>query len=1243
MAIDQVATVEVRVNGEEAKQELKNLEAIASGLKKELADAYKAGDTSKIKQVTSELRKTEAQIKTLKKDTTALTEVMNNLDKATPKELRATLTAINRQLNSGHIKRGSAEWKYYQQQAKLVTAELQKIKTEVQETEGWLTSFNNGLSKWGGLLATGAATITGMSMALNTLRKNRDSKESSQAELKALTGLDDSSIQWLTEQAERLSTAMDESGLRIRQSSDEILQAYMLIGSKKPELLKDKEALNAVTIEAMRLAAAAKIDLKDAVTATTVSLNMYGESADQAARYVNVLAAGSKEGAADVSAQAAAIKNAGVAAAGAGVSIEGLQGTIQMLAEKGLEAERAGTALRKFFLVLQTGPDETNPKVVGLQTALENLNKKSLTAAQIQAMFGEEAFSAATILIDNADKVQQYTEAVTDTNIAMEQAAINSDTNEAKMAQYRNRIKEAGIELAERLNPSLSMLTGWTTKIIVALPKLIDWCIKYKDLIILTVGSLGTYMVALKLATLWEEKFKDAKAASIIVDKAKVTWTKAVTAASYLQTSAMFLLTTRMSNLTTSIRLSVAALKMFFTTLKLNPFAAISTAVTVLGFGIYKLITYTSDADKAFKDFSKNNTQQQTELYKLYDAIRNTNEGSRRRIELIKEFNDKYGSYLDNLLSEKDSVRDIAEAYKDVSVAIQNKLALEEIEKRKSEITNKSLEDRADSMAEFQGILSRRLTSSTTDNIRNVVIGYVDDMVKKGYTEKQIADAVSKSLYKKYGNSLKLYDLSDAKDAIKDYVSIVKNDYDRIAEIENKFSALIVKTKDNQKAVNQLDEIIVTPDKNGNINTDITTIRTDNKPSTIEAASTAEKKRYYDELADLKKSYLVSDEMTQQEYTRFMEDLEMRHLENMMAIAGLEPEKRQQLEQKILEMRIKFKEECARLEQEDADKASEEAFTRMEKQYQLEIQEATQKHYEQLTSEEEYWKQVSDIQDRYYNSLLQSTQISEEKKAEIIKAIEDKQLQDSKKVYDEKVRQFDAMSNAMQGVATELGQGLAEFFAGEEKSFGAFMANILVIMLNALEKQLIATQAAAIAEVTIKDITSKGVLIGMATAAAKIALITAAFETAKGILGSFDTGGYTGDGRWDEPRGVVHAGEFVANRYAVRNPDIRPVLDLIDQAQRNNTIGSLTAKDVSAVLSGNSTTTNNNYYQQSASSDNEMTAVMMQSIKCMDKLLKRLNEPIFTYTTVEGKMGINEAQKLVTKMKNNASRYNVKA
>lgn len=1104
MAINEKATVEVQVNGEQAKQELKELEKYANSLKGQIADAYNAGDTSRVKQLTSDLRKAQTQIKTLKKDTTALTEVMNNLDKATPNELRATLKAINRELNSGHVKRGSAEWKYYQQQAKLVTAELQKIKTEVQESEGWLSRFNNGLSKWGGLLATGAATITGVSMALNTLRNNRDAKESSQAELKALTGLDDASIQWLTEQAEQLSTTMDESGLRIRQSSDEILQAYMLIGSKKPELLKDKEALNAVTIEAMRLAAAAKIDLQDAVTATTVSLNMYGEAADQAARYVNVLAAGSKEGAADVSAQAAAIKNSGVAAAGAGVSIEGLQGTIQMLAEKGIEAEPAGTALRKFFLVLQTGPDETNPKVVGLQTALENLNKKSLTAAKIQTMFGEEAFSAATILIDNADKVQQYTEAVTGTNTAMEQAAINSDTNAAKMAQYRNQIKEAGIELMERLNPSLSLLTGWTTKIIVALPTLIDWCIKYKGVIVTSAAAISAYTIAVN--------------ASTIATKLYNTWTKVAT-------------------------VTTAG---FNTVLKANPFGLTVAGLTAIATALF---SYVIPNTRKAKDEQKAYNDELEKLTKISDAFVDIS----KRADNLNKLNDR----------QKQNLKSDAQA--ELAI-IEDKLTKEEIAySEQFEKEKKRIQERED----------------INETTRKVLMQGLDGKFK---AQRQAIEALSKQRTE------------------------LQNIIDKIPDITNPVAG-------------------VNPDSDG--------AKGGAKTKKENPLITAENKRYYDELSDLKRSYLASDEMTQQEYARFMEDLEMRHLENMMAIAGLEPEKRQQIEQKMLEMRIKFKEACAQQDKADADKASEEAFTSMEKQYQLEIQEATRRHYEQVTSEEDYWQTISDIQDKYYNDLLQSAQISEEKKAEIISAIENKQLQDSKKVYDEKVRQFNSMSNAMQGVATELGQALADFFAGEEENFGSFMSSILIIMLDALEKQLIATQAAAIAEVTIKDITSKG-LLGMATAAAKIALITAAFETAKSVLGSFDSGGYTGNGRWDEPRGIVHAGEFVANRHAVQNPEIRPVLDLIDQAQRNNTIGSISQEDLIRVMNRQNLSSSQNIYNNY--SDNSMLPVMSEMIVVLQKVKKRLDEPILSYTKATGRMGVNEAQKLVEQMKNNVSR-----
>lgn len=1104
MAINETATVEVKVNGEEAKQELKSLESIASGLKKELAEAYNAGDKSKIKQVTSELRKTEAQIKTLKKDTTALTEVMNNLDKATPKELRATLTAINKQLNSGYIKRGSAEWKMYQQQAKLVTAELQKIKMETMETTSWLERMNNGITKWGGMIATGAAALTGVSFTINKLRSNRDDKEEAQAELKALTGLDDDSIQWLTRQAEILSTSMEESGLRIRQSSDEILQAYMLIGSKKPELLGNKEALNAVTVEAMRLAAAAKIDLKDAVTATTISLNMYGESADQAAKYVNVLAAGSKEGAADVSAQAATIKNAGVAAASAGVSIEQLQGTIQTLAEKGVEAEVAGTALRKFFLVLQTGPDETNPKVVGLQTALENLNKKGMTAGDIQKMFGEEAYTAASILIQNVDAVDRYTQAVTNTNIAVEQAAINSDTNRAKLEQHKNALKEAGNELIERLNPSLMTLTSLTNKIITALPKVIDWFIEYKDVVISTVAGISAYTVAIK--------------ASAIATKLYDTWTKIATVS------------------TTG----------FNTVLKANPFGLVLAGLTALATYIMtKVVPATDAAAKSQGNYNE-------ELKQAEDALKRF-EDINSRYNNINKLNDR----------QKHNLKNDAKAELEI---IEDKITKEEIAYQKQY------------EAEKKRVMDRKDINETT---RGVLLSAVDNEFKE--TVERI-------------NQLKVQ--------------------------KDKLQAMVDEIPD-----------IITPDPvvPGNGGTEGTDT---DKPSAVEIATKAETERYYEELSQLKKSYLNSDTMTQKDYQALSEDLERQHLEKMLEIVGLEPEKRRQIQDKLLEMQIQYKEQCKQLDEQEKEENSEVAFTKLEKEAQLKIENATRSHYDGLTSEKEYRQQLLDIQDEYYNQVLSSTEISEDKKAEILEEKEQQALERQKQRNEEYKNETKKMVSFAQGIGEEFGQTFADMLTDSEKSLGDFMKATLVLILDTLKKTMIAY----IAEATMASIKDNGLLFGLASAAAKTALITAAFETAKAAINGFESGGYTGYGKHDEPKGIVHAGEFVANRYAVSNPSVRPVLDLIDRAQKNNTIGSLTAKDVSTVLSGVSSTTNNTYYQQAAPVDDGMSAVMLEAVKVMGALNKRLNEPIYTYTKATGKMGINEAQDLVTRMKNNASR-----
>ena len=94
---------------------------------------------------------------------------------------------------------------------------------------------------------------------------------------------------------------------------------------------------------------------------------------------------------------------------------------------------------------------------------------------------------------------------------------------------------------------------------------------------------------------------------------------------------------------------------------------------------------------------------------------------------------------------------------------------------------------------------------------------------------------------------------------------------------------------------------------------------------------------------------------------------------------------------------------------------------------------------------------------------------------------------------------------------------------------------------------------------------------GMATAAGMIQLAAIKKQHQAEATGYYD-GGYTGGNRYRKEAGVVHEGEFVANHNAVNNSSIRPALDLIDRAQRSNTVGSLTADDITRSLGQGSST-----------------------------------------------------------------------
>lgn len=401
-----------------------------------------------------------------------------------------------------------------------------------------------------------------------------------------------------------------------------------------------------------------------------------------------------------------------------------------------------------------------------------------------------------------------------------------------------------------------------------------------------------------------------------------------------------------------------------------------------------------------------------------------------------------------------------------------------------------------------------------------------------------------------------------------------------------------------------------------------------------------EEKEYFSELAHLKQLYIDSDLMTQEEYARLVEDLEMQHLNRQLDIAGMEPDEIEKINQKILDAQIKFKERCRQEDDKEYKEAQQRALTAREKRYQLDIEAAARYHYQNLTSEEDYLRLLSDLEYGYYSDMLANYQLTEQQKADFQKQINANRLKEDEREYQKRKEAQDKeralaqkYTDMAKGIAEDYGQTLGEMIANGELTMKSFLRETLLMAVDALEKVI---EIAAV-EITAKNAAATAPLsfIGIAKAAAQIAAIKVAFAAVKGMIGNFYTGGFTGSGEWDRPQGIVHSNEFVANRFAVANPAIRPVLNLIDHAQRTNTVGSLTASDVSAVVAPSAVVP---VSEGGTEVDLELYRLVVECTETMKKVKSRLQEPLVAETYVTGKHGINQAQKEYNRLNNNKSR-----
>lgn len=622
MANDLNRSIKIYLDNSSAMTSADELQKRIGELESKLIDLQTAGkgNSDQAKKIEKELTAQTKKYENYKREVADTERVLKNLSGATYNELLRAKKDVDKQLRSS-IRNTDLYNKRLEVQ-KSISRELlvaqKEMRLEVASQASVFSRANDFIGKYMGLIGTGIAAITGITMAFSKFRDERDKLEASSANLKALTGLDDENVKQLESAAKRLSTTITEEGVRIRQSAVEIDDSFAIIGSQRPELLKNAEALEKVTQDAIYLSIAGKDKLEPAAKALTTVMNQMNLGAENSRRIINAIAAGSQAGAGNIQYITDAFEKSGTTARLMNIELEQHIGLIEAVAPKYSEASIAGNSLDKVLLKMKEKGIGYKNGVFDLSQAIGELETKFKNGESAATLFGAEHAKMAEILVMNKAEIESYTAAVTGTNKAVEQAQINSDTNEAKRAQARNKMNLLAIDLMDKLNPAIigamNQTVHWTGKLVT----LATWISENATEILAVVIGLSAYTVAVKSA--------------IIVDKLQVLWNEKI----------------------------ISSLKTMYATMLKNPYALMGAVV--LTWLLYmrkanqeltKMEVVQKRLNKVETEAAQNIAEQKTELEQFLRVARDESESKERRLSALKKINAISPEYLGNLTLEE--------------------------------------------------------------------------------------------------------------------------------------------------------------------------------------------------------------------------------------------------------------------------------------------------------------------------------------------------------------------------------------------------------------------------------------------------------------------------------------------------------------------------------------------------------------------------------------------------------------
>lgn len=1291
----EIKTVELIINNEKAAKKLTELERQMDIIAQKKEQAMRMGDWDGVKNATREAKKLERQMEGVRSRAESVGKVLANLDKATPKQLQNTIKQIERSLNSGTIERGSKEWRMMTEQLRRCKQQLSDVNKEMSAAGSNSDRFAKWGQKWVGIVTTFSLGKDLANQVVGTARQYVQAyatMQEAESQVIKYTGMTREEVADLNEELKKMDTRTPREQLnalagdagRLGITTKEAVLEYVDAADKINVALGEdlgEDATKNIAKLAQMFGEDDTLGLRGAMLATGSTVNTLGQKSAAAESFLVQFTA--RVGGAAHQAKIAQTDILGFAAAmDENMLREETSATayqkilMKMYTDTDKFANAAGIELSTFSKLLKEDANEA------LLQFAEGLSKKG-GLADLAPIFGDlktEGAGVSTVLsvmAGKADEIREHqklaNEAYREGTSILAEFEVQNGTVQAGLDKAKKNFAEIGIKLGEQLLPVMANGIHLTSKGMKLLSTMISFMVKYNVEILTVAGSIAFYVAMINK--------------EIIANKLRVFWeTKVVVAFKATMAASKKLWATLAANPYTALIAAVTSLTVIIARYikRTNEAARAARALAEVQSAAAKETKTEEDQMRRLLSIAQD--EKRTKEERLV-AIKQLNEISPEYLGNLKletintdEATKAVNRYITAMRLKKKIEK--AEAKREeLSEGIE-----QDIEKQTSKTGWAKMFQRMGNTPLATLFLLNGANNLAKDvSAKQTQMEELDKSIEQ-WTSDLIALQATGSTNTNGGGG------GGGGNPDDDAIKAAKAELQRLADIQKLKQRLLyesgqINQEQYAKAILDIDAEMYAAQRDLYAEHSAEWLELENKRLDTEKQKRKEsndwsmadiERQEKEETKLLKEQHakgIVSDKQYQEELTKIQVKYLRRRAEEAKKWGQDARQYEEQAEQLLLDDQLakqrEFLEKAAAMREEYSKKSIEQHKTD-------ELALLDELYSRQMVSEAEYQKFRKQIEYKYAKeeqgdstaNLGGSTDDLSQGVLAIGDAIDNlnKKLRDGKAEWEDYAAiavQSIGMINAIMGAASDYMQACydAESAAVEErydKEIDAAGNNKKKVkeleakkeaelaelktkyneraMAIEIAQAVASTAMAAInAYASAAAIPAVGYILGPIAAAAALAAGGLQIATIKkqhqAEAAGYYSGGFTGGRKYKQVAGVVHEGEFVANHDAVNNPNLMPVLSLIDQAQKTNTVGSLTAADVSRSISAPLGTAAG--VQAAVPSIQVVDSGQQRTAETLDRLSDILAEGIQSYTVLDGPDGLDAKWNKYQRLKKN--------